>query len=796
MAKKLIKLAGRKWKRQFEEAAVAQSLAKTITEPVTNSYDSYKRLGSVSERATGMVDALLAVRSGSHLVHDTLVKELAQQTAKTIKIRLSRTSAGGLERKECHVVDFAEGMSAKEIDEKFSNYGAEKSGIGSGKGVRGLFGQGLCDVLFSHSPGVIRSIKDGIASECQFFWGEGDQPQYEVVERGQATKELRKDWGITENGTVIECQLSERCRIPHQDETVAARLANFYMLRLINSDPSTTVLLEQIRRDGPSESPLHFEFPRGQVLKQLRTEVKYLNYPPIVAEGIVVRADTPLPTKDQGDERLTGLLIVDEADTIYDQTFFSKYEGSIYLDQLYGVIRLTGIRDIIREKLNAGEALVTESRDGFDTSKDFFKALETALVPELEPIFKKEIERKSTTDTSLSENSEKKVKKALNKLNELFEEVTKESQGGGGGGGGGLKVPDTIAFEVDRVQLRLGQGRRIRLLGNPLVVKEGTAVLIDGDQSELRVEPTSAVWQRLPGKEQLLAVVVSIASDKLGLQGKVIALSQDISAQSLEAVVSVLDTVPPQIFEPPAEGLEFNPQIASAAPSRRGSISLLVNPSIVPVDTDILVSIHGDSAVRLVNESSGQDTISQSIKLTAEHLVPGTRVARIGIAFRGYGYGQKAKVKAACFVGKAEIDAEGHVLIQETKSPPGGVFKKVEYVDLPGAMSKTASEFEPSTGAIIVNRLHPINRAAFGASQDSFRSSVDQEDSAQRRLAEVIVDQCLFHTLAVAYQNSQITLPSEDVISSIRRRIEEFKFEYAEAVYREFVEGFSVPRIP
>lgn len=135
------------------------------------------------------------------------------------------------------------------------------------------------------------------------------------------------------------------------------------------------------------------------------------------------------------------------------------------------------------------------------------------------------------------------------------------------------------------------------------------------------------------------------------------------------------------------------------------------------------------------------------------------------------------------------------MVIQETKTPPGGVFKKVEYDDLPGAMAKTASEFEPSTGAIIVNRLHPINRAAFGPTHESFKSSVDKTSSAQLRLAEVIVDQCLFHTLAVAYQNSQVSLPSDDVISAIRRKIEEFKFEHAESVYREFVEGFRVPRL-
>lgn len=634
MTKKTIKLAGRRWKRQFEDAAVAQSLAKTLTEPVTNSYDSYKRLASGAERSTGLVDSMLAIRVGSHLIHEDLTSRLPKQSSKPIRIRLNRGRAPSPDRRECQVLDLAEGMSSGEIAEKFESYGADKSGTGGGQGVRGLFGQGLCDVLFSHSPGVICSIKNDLAAECAFSWGPGDQPQYEVVELGKATKKLRKEWKIENDGTVVAFQINERCRIPQQDEAVVARLANFYMLRLINADPSASVLIEQSRAAGNTEVPLHFQFPRGQVLKHLRTEIQYQNYPPIVAEGIVVRAETPLPTRDAGDERMTGMLIVDEADTVYDQTFFSKYDASIYLDQLYGVIRLTGIRQIIRDRLNAGEALVTESRDGFDPSKDFFKIIEAALMPHLEPTFKKEIERKSTSESSLSEVSEKKVKKALNKLNELFEDVTKERQTGGSGGNNGtLVIPNTIAFETERTQLRLGQSRRIRVLGNPQVVSEGDAVIIDSDNPELRVEPTSAVWQKLPGREQLLAVVVSITSDKLGLAGRVIALSQDRDGNALEASTNILDTVPPQYFEAPAGGLEFHPQLASAAPSRRGSLSLLVNPSVIRTGTEILLSIEGDSAVRLVDNTTGNDVASQTITLTDEHLVAGTQVARVGVSF-------------------------------------------------------------------------------------------------------------------------------------------------------------------
>jgi hypothetical protein len=795
MAKKSLKLAGRKWKRQFEEAAVAQSFAKTITEPVTNSYDSYKRLAPSAARSTGLVSRVLAIRKGEHVAHEDIVAELPIQTSKTISIRLGRSRASDLERKECQIVDFAEGMSAEEIDEKFEHYGSEKSGAGSGKGVRGLFGQGLCDVLFSHSPGTIRSIKDGTASECHFSWSSSDAPEYEVRNLGAATKKLRKDWGIPENGTVVSFQLTDRCRVPQQDEMAVARLANFYMLRLINADPSTRVVLEQVRRDKNSEQELRFAFPRGQILEHIETVIGYESYAPIRVEGVVIRADTNLPTREAGDERMNGLLIVDEADTVYDQTLFSKYDANGFLDQLYGIIRLTGVRSIIRDELNAGNAVITESRDGFDTSKGLYKALETGLMPFLEPIYKKEIERKSASDGSLSEASEKRVKKALRKLNEFFEEITKEP-GTAGSVGDGVSIPEPIRFETDRIQLRLAQPRRLRLLGNPQVVKEGAAVLFDSDQAGIRVEPSSASWQRVAGKDHLLSVQVSVVSNTLGLQGNIIAVSQDRDDKSLEASLSVLETLPPAFVDPPVTGLEFSPQQATAAPSKRGTVSLLVDPSKIPIGSEILVSIQGGSPLKLVAEPSGDDVTQVALVVRNADMLPGVRVARIGIVFRGYGFGQRAKLRAVCFVGKTMFEAEAQLLIQETQTSSGGIFKGVAYKELSGTMRMLSSEFEPLEGKIVVNKLHPINRAAFGVTQESFSESISGAQAAQLRLAEVIVDQCLFHTLAVAHQNSQISLPKDDEISAMRRKIEEFKYERAEAVYKEFVDGFKVPRFP
>ena len=88
MTKRKLKLATRKWERQFNRA-VAQSIAKTLTEPITNSYDSYKRAFGAGDATTGLVDRMLSLGVGTHVVHEDLVKELPLRSEREVLVRLS-----------------------------------------------------------------------------------------------------------------------------------------------------------------------------------------------------------------------------------------------------------------------------------------------------------------------------------------------------------------------------------------------------------------------------------------------------------------------------------------------------------------------------------------------------------------------------------------------------------------------------------------------------------------------------------------------------------------------------------
>ncbi len=199
--------------------------------------------------------------------------------------------------------------------------------------------------------------------------------------------------------------------------------------------------------------------------------------------------------------------------------------------------------------------------------------------------------------------------------------------------------------------------------------------------------------------------------------------------------------------------------------------------------------------MKLVN-AKGVEKDELEVKFTKDHLLPPGTVGRIGLSYRGYGFGQKAHITADCFPKpKVNVRAEALVSIEETKSPFGGVFKGLQYRALPGGLSKNASEFDRITGMITINSLHAVNRAAFGTDEKSFRDSIDAERTSQYRLAEVVVDQCLYHMLAVAYQDSEVLVDKDDPVGSIRQNIERFKADVEEDVFRQFVDGFRVPKL-
>lgn len=215
MTKYALKISLRYKKLQFEKG-VGKSIPKIITELLTNSDDSYKRLKSSADPTFGEI-----------------------------------TITANYRKKKISITDQAEGMSSKLMVQKFQQYGEDSGDRQAGLRTRSLFGKGLRDALFTQKGATVRSISNNECAISEFYFGKmnGSENEEAIVDvqdhPPRISNDLRKNWGIKNNGTQVEFRLREDLRFPSRD-TLLKKLSSFYMLRMINSNPSRRIILRYI----------------------------------------------------------------------------------------------------------------------------------------------------------------------------------------------------------------------------------------------------------------------------------------------------------------------------------------------------------------------------------------------------------------------------------------------------------------------------------------------------------------------------------------------------------------------
>src|SRR6202035_1962616 len=98
------------------------------------------------------------------------------------------------------------------------------------------------------------------------------------------------------------------------------------------------------------------DFPIGVVVGRSDDELdlKYLGKLPI--NILVARSDVALESDAINIERREyGLLFVDENDAVLDLTLLPEFDKNPYLKQLYGIVRIVGLRAILEAKLEDEE---------------------------------------------------------------------------------------------------------------------------------------------------------------------------------------------------------------------------------------------------------------------------------------------------------------------------------------------------------------------------------------------------------------------------------------------------------
>jgi len=734
-----LQFATRQVRRTFERA-IGKNVVKILTELITNSDDSYRRIEQ--NRTSPPVSVA--------------------EEPQPIYVLFERG------KRRISVIDNAEGLTDEEMKDRFVTYGQDSSDRSRGLRTRSLFGKGLRDVLFTQRNGQVKSIKGDLLYNCRFKWKDAagnERPVIDIKPPSRVTSEIRQALRISETGTCVEFVLREDVPNPQPDRLEKA-LSRFYMLRMVNSSPYREVLLFVQGRGGSIEQRhLSYQFPTWEL--QERFEDKMVTD---LGSEIQIQAEIGLCSEEmtQGEvgyaEREGGLLVLDEDDAVLDLWLFG-YDEDPAARRIAGTVRLIGAGGYIRAKLNQREPeeLLTETRDGFDKQHDFYRQLQGKIRPRLEPIVGRLRKLGPTPQVNLSDRTRKRHQEALDILNRLASEML----------GNQAPVPlipssklippaQGIAFVNSHITIRAGIATPAALLINPAMVSADDVIAIDSSSTDMRVHPASL---SLAGQNEPAGVVVKIIrveSDVPGANAQVKATWKATDAY-VEVTCTSRDVVTP------VNGIEFEREAYSVRLRSRRNLRLYVDTEAIPLGSEIALA-----AERQAVELSAERVVVRQADLISPK-VAGVEVGAIGKVIardvlisatqRAYSAGTRVSV----------------VKRDRQEASRGGLFRDYKFQPLE---RKVQTQFT-TDGYILINTRDPVNARYFG---DDPGKAVEEHAHCQVRLADLILNECLQIMVSQALQNGRLDTRFPDNLDiDVRNYVDEKKFEIGPAIHDKFV---------
>lgn len=727
-----VKIAPRYIKRKSSNA-VGKSFLKTLTEPITNSDDSYRILSSQN-----------------NIKEPYLITIYIDKRTRLVKI-----------------IDNAEGMSAYELENRFKEYGAAKSGAYKGYGTRGLFGQGVSDVLFYHSKGCIKSIKNGEASICSFY-EKRNKRFIKVEKQNEAIEKFSQKWNInSDHGTLVEFILDNDTLI-YDYENLIKKISTFWMLRLINANETRKISLIYIDTKGTKrKSGIRYYFPNGNLVEHKEFTMPFENYNPVKIDVELYKSDELLNTG--GEEKENGLLVFDDQESVYDLTFFGL-DNSLGADTFYGFMKLTGAREIILDKINNKkhpEEILMDSRDGFNKQHEFYKSLEMIIRDWLYPILNKERKR---SNSGLSETTKENHRKAFEELNKLYSQLTGEDTAGTirtikkhGRPIGGMD------FARNHISITATKRYGLQLIIDTRVIKLGSIIKLKSHKNKIGFAPTQLTVTK-PGEK----------TD--GILIKTITISGSIpkTADTLEAIFGqyyasvVVSIVGEDVFYP-ENGLGFHPDYLRAIVSRDTTLNLYIDLELIKSGNKIKF-VSSNNSIKLQNTEL----------LVPKRLRSTSRVTRLLVPFVGDKNKETGIISANYknYLAQARIDIQERISLKPTG--PTGKFKDWDFdekVPKPFQSIYDSIQGSPTQGYILINPKHPINEKYFG--ENPTKADIEKSLIAQLYLAEIILSESLNVTIPEAIQKGTLPKRSDyDILFYIAEK----KHEYGPIIYKYFIE--------
>ena len=787
--------APRDEKRQVNEA-VGRSFCKTLTELITNSDSSAKRKHGL-DQSSGLIDLMFQTPKGTQLDTAVMREKLAgKHPRRTIKIEVVTDKRSGRLPNEVVVIDEAQGISATALKTALNDIGGDRTDIHAKAIGRNLFGRGLSDVMRAHADAVIHTFDGHQLTTARGEWPKGGHWKIELAyEDNPQNKHFEKTLLSPQQvGTAVRFVIGDRkrCHIPGPADIVF-RLGNFFMLRLIASDPNVRLELKQYRATSQPIDPIVYDFPIGQVIDSFSRAFSpakgLLKFAPLKVDFLLARSERELRGAGVDREaRENGLLIVDDLDIVYDLTFAdSDYEKADFLKRFYGVIRVNGLRSVLEQHLNSIDfptSPLRVDRDGFNLDHEFSKALFDFLSGVLKPYYEKERKLAEEKEQgSLSAETRKRLDEALKHLNKFFQEITEMT-------GSGVGTPDPepqappepVAFLPRRIKIIAGRPHHVLLLVRKDVVSdkcEMVATASDGISVQPETETIfikkCLTWS---AHDEFFCFRFTVSCLVVGQSGEVTVLVEGADGNYLPEAKLKIDNVltEPEIVAP--ETMEFRPTISMGRPGRRNNLVLFVNPKAISLGHHIRLAITKKTGdVRLIDAAGTRcDELDITINAT-EHQVKGQQVLRVLVPWNGTTWNQRATVEAKVKIGgPSPIIAIAHIHLDEDDEK-GGFFKEVKY----GPFDQKAPSFF-SAGTITINDQDSLNQLIFGKTREEYDRHVSQDKVAQQRVAMVLLEEASFRALQQLYMDNKVA--GSLSIDEIHRHIDEYKYTYAISVYK------------
>ncbi|MBI2041787.1 MAG: hypothetical protein HYT20_02055, partial [Candidatus Nealsonbacteria bacterium] len=414
------------------------------------------------------------------------------------------------------------------------------------------------------------------------------------------------------------------------------------------------------------------------------------------------------------------------------------------------------------------EAILSDSRDGFNTQHDFYKKLALEVKDWLYLILNEE--RRRRTNEGVSESTKENHRKALDELNKLYAQLTGEDTNGVIRTKKKARPVGGIEFARSNITITAGKRYGLQLIIDTRVIKPGSKISLKSSKGKIGFSPTTIDVISAPEDSEDILVKTIIVT------GETARTADTLEAKSGERSASVVVSIVSEEVVYPEKGIVFSPDYVRTTANRESDLNLFIDLNLIKTGSKIVFS-SSNNAITLKHK---RIAVPRRMRTTSQ-------VAKIEVPFIGNKNDESGIIEAKFgdYLAQCRVDIRDR--IKPPPTGPTGKFKDWDFDDgVPKHLQTTYDSIvgSPTQGFILINSNHPINRYYFGDNPQ--KKDIEQSHEANLYLAELFLNESLGAMIQEAYQKGVIPQnygPATDIPVYIAQK----KFEIGPIIYNHLV---------